>query len=1145
MSGDYSRVRFNPRNHYSGVKMQQGRVQLDSDWNEWADALERRTRAETVDTFGVSPTPGISGVAVVSPQTPDAFLVELNAGELSIGAGRMYVDGLLAENFGAPDGAQHFDPVLAEQRGIAPRAYADQPYHPAPAPLPESGTQLAYLEVWQREVTHLQQPNLVEQAIGVDTTTRTQTVWQVRLLDDIPDAISCSSPDADLGPAWATLTSPSAGRLSSRDAGVPGDNDPCELPPSGGYRGLENQLYRIEIHDGGAVGSATFKWSRDNASVAAAVVEVVSASELKLASMGRDSVLRFNSGDWVEITDDWRELSGTAGDPARRHGEMRNITVDDAKQTISFSPALPADMIPAELGSDTLELRHLRVTRWDQKGVVRDSDDNIIVDLDAPGSNGIISVPGPGVWVNLENGVQVRFAREPGTGSFRCNDYWNVAARTSDASVELLADAPPLGIHRHYARLARVTFPDGETDCRKHWPPDCGGGCCTFTVSPGDDIQAAIDALPGEGGCICLKTGVHIIREPLRITASNISLHGESPGAIVRAPGALPWMLQIGDPDLSARDIEVLDIRFEARGVPDSQGVCLLYLNHCAAVRIAQCELEVALKQPAPYIGILMRNVRDVVVSDNRLDNFYEGIRVRDYYDRLAIEDNVISGMSAAIEGVESAFGSLGVAVDNDFVAPCRIERNRINQFWSGVALGDGARGSSVAHNQFQRAGQLSVDQSFPENMESLRAYMDALYFAIDINASHCRVEHNLIDLPASLWGGVRIAAEHTLVAGNILRATVKASPLTPLPGSIYCRGHAEEGSAAHHGKLIGNRLLGPQTGIVVSRADGVTVEDNFIEGDGAGWFGARLGDCNSARVRNNTAADLFFGFFVSGGLGNHTCANHMCECGIGITATAENHLDIDNNELVACAFTGIMAYVTATARISGNRLLNCGYSDTSSLGIAVFANQLYSESESMVRIEGNEVLDTGVNPVTNKASAAVSVGIAAVCASCTVSHNHTNYTQDVLARALEHRALMLVGPYALRYTTGDITLELMVGSAVVNDNRFRGPGRSHLVEFAQNNITDNIDLRFDKVTFNNNVCEHLGAEPLDDTATVRLWGGKLIAMGNHVKADGKVNAMSLGNRKQVALMGNITSGKYIRVGTTTPAPLTSFNIQT
>ena len=30
-------------------------------------------------------------------------------------------------------------------------------------------------------------------------------------------------------------------------------------------------------------------------------------TELKLASLGRDAVLRFNTGDWVEILDDWRE----------------------------------------------------------------------------------------------------------------------------------------------------------------------------------------------------------------------------------------------------------------------------------------------------------------------------------------------------------------------------------------------------------------------------------------------------------------------------------------------------------------------------------------------------------------------------------------------------------------------------------------------------------------------------------------------------------------------------------------------------------------------------------------------------------------------------------------------------------------------
>ena len=173
MSGDYSRHRFNPRNHYAGVKMQQGRVQLDADWNEWTDLIDRHARAETVDTFGVFPSAGIGGVAVVSPQTPDAFRIEASGGNLSIGPGRMYVDGLLAENFGDDNGPQNFDRVLAELSGQNPVNYMQQTYHPAPDNLPTGGVHLAYLEVWQREINHLQRPDLVEKAIGVDTTTRT------------------------------------------------------------------------------------------------------------------------------------------------------------------------------------------------------------------------------------------------------------------------------------------------------------------------------------------------------------------------------------------------------------------------------------------------------------------------------------------------------------------------------------------------------------------------------------------------------------------------------------------------------------------------------------------------------------------------------------------------------------------------------------------------------------------------------------------------------------------------------------------------------------------------------------------------------------------------------------------------------------
>ena len=1139
MSGDYSRHRFNPRNDYAGVRMQQGRVQLDADWNEWTDLIDRRQRAETVDTFGVKPTPGISGVAVVSPQTPDAFKIEASGGTYTIGCGRMYVDGLLAENHGSDP--QAFDPVLAESYGQNPLAYNQQPYHPVIPTLPSGGPHLAYLEVWQREVTHLQRPDLVEKAVGVDTTTRSQTVWQVRLLENVGSA-DCTSPDSALPVAWQAMISPSAGRLSSRAVGVPPDEDPCELPPSGGYRGLENQLYRIEIHDSGGIGEATFKWSRDNASVCAAVVEVVSSTELKLASLGRDAVLRFNTDDWVEIIDDWRELSGEGGDPALRQGEIRKITVNETNKSISFSPALPAEMIPSGAGDDTLEKRHLRICRWDHKGIVRDDADNVIVDLDAASSQGVIPVPASGTWVTLEKGVQVEFSQDPAGGDFKTGDHWTFAARTADASVEELDQAPPLGIHRHYARLALVTFPNDEEDCREHWPPDCGGGCCTIVVAVGDSIQEALNALPTEGGCVCLKTGVHEITSPLEIHSSNVKFHGESPGAIVRATTDLPYLLEVGSSNLSVSDVEVLGIRFEAT-VP-AEAAFLLYLNHCAEVRVAQCELEMMEQKPSAHIGIWMQDVRDVVVTGNRLHNLLNGIRVNDYRGRLMIENNIIEGIELRYGNIHSSFGENGIRIDNEFVAPCHIEHNRIDHFWFAIRLREGASYSHVANNRITRSGE-QIGEPMPTNVDELRQYLDGRYYAIDIEADHCRVEGNYINLPASLWSGIRTTAQHTLIADNILRSSSKFDPLSPVPASIYCVGSADLGEAADHSQVINNRLVGPQVGVVISRVNAVAVEKNVVEGEGAGWFGVRVDDCNECCVGDNRLEDVTFGIYLSAGESNTVCGNQVSQCGMGISSLTENLLNVSNNSVDACLLTGIVLAVMDSAAVTENRVSNCGYVGNASLGIAVFAEHFFVESEALVRIEGCEVLDTGINPQTNVGNDTPVFAISALCPVCHVTHNRTGYTQNVLNPEREHRALILVGPLALHYVFNDLTVEFMFGSAVVTDNHFRGPGRSYLVEFFPVRISDNLDLRFEKVTFNNNICDHLNAEAMEDAATVRLWGRNLIAMSNHIKAPNGVNAMSLGNRHRVALMGNITTGGYIRVGTVTPAPLTDFNIRT
>jgi hypothetical protein len=44
MKGDFSRIRYAPEKHYTRVLKQQGRVDLDSDWNEQSLIFDRLDR---------------------------------------------------------------------------------------------------------------------------------------------------------------------------------------------------------------------------------------------------------------------------------------------------------------------------------------------------------------------------------------------------------------------------------------------------------------------------------------------------------------------------------------------------------------------------------------------------------------------------------------------------------------------------------------------------------------------------------------------------------------------------------------------------------------------------------------------------------------------------------------------------------------------------------------------------------------------------------------------------------------------------------------------------------------------------------------------------------------------------------------------
>lgn len=606
MSFDLSRIRFDARQDFLGVVMQQGRVQLDADWNEWAAQLARRLQAGTLDTFSGS---------VVPRTTPEGFRILANAGALSIGVGRIYVDGRLAENHGGtPD---VWDARLAETAGTTPLDYFAQPYYPDPPALPEAGQHLVYVDVWQRDVTALQQPGLIEQAVGVDTTGRLQTVWQVKLLADVGNA-TCASDDEDV-PGWTDLIAPSAGRLTTATGEPDFEPNPCEVPPAAGYRGLENQLYRVEVHTGGDFGTATFKWSRDNATVAARVTHINPARDrITVDSIGRDDILRFNDGDWVEVSDDWLELKNLPG-------ELRRIRlaggVDETARTLEFESALPAGLFPANAQQATDAGRNTRVRRWDQGGPVRREDGTEIQNLDSTGAGGIL-IPAAGTQVFLEHGILVDFSLSPAAGTFRSGDYWVFAARSNDASIELLDHAPPRGIHHHYARLAMVSFPDTETDCRTLWPPESAAGGCDCSVcvtaeghnSGTATLQQAIDRVK-DGGTICLGIGRYDIGAPLDVIAARslrirgqgwaTLLIGREPGSVVRiADGtgvALENLSVIGSADRAGTTAMIeatntVDLRAEHVNVlglaaGDGRSVAIGLAGNLLGARIHDCAL--------------------------------------------------------------------------------------------------------------------------------------------------------------------------------------------------------------------------------------------------------------------------------------------------------------------------------------------------------------------------------------------------------------------------------------------------------------------------------------------------------------------------------------------------------------------------
>ncbi|MEK6336382.1 MAG: DUF6519 domain-containing protein [Acidobacteriota bacterium] len=489
MNGDISRITFNALNHYTSVVLQQGRVQMDADGNEQTAILLHYLRGLAADLIGQHGGPDdlfddpATKATMLSRNCGFGIIAAKKSGNNtavfpSVGmlpSERAMLDARISNNrvpLVITGGHYYVDGLLCESEDSWP--YSQQPYleRANDEELRKlNGVFLLYLDVWERLITSLEDPATRDVALGgADTAARTRLTWQVRVWPrDLPGPPPNTC--ATFNRIWSQqilpeLQAKNRGRLSAKakEGGPAADANPCTTSPEARYRGMENQLYRVEVHQGGpaldTTGSnqdeaATFKWSRDNATVVATLKR--RDGDRLIVNGLRDFSRWFTPGNWVEITHDALELQGLPGTL------VRLARVDG--ETLTIDPYTTSGTIyEPNTKFANLSMTNLKVRRWDQKqpeeGLLKEGALPIEEDE----------------WIELEDGVVVKFEPGPPASQYRTGDYWLIPARVSTGDVEWphtleLDNAgkmirqpkslPPHGVDHHYAPLAVATLDNG------------------------------------------------------------------------------------------------------------------------------------------------------------------------------------------------------------------------------------------------------------------------------------------------------------------------------------------------------------------------------------------------------------------------------------------------------------------------------------------------------------------------------------------------------------------------------------------------------------------------------------------------------------------------------------------------------------
>jgi Family of unknown function (DUF6519) len=518
---------YNRHKNYLRVLMQQGRVQLDADWNEQVDTLLYHLQTLTSDLIGPhgGPPDNLGFEIKEIEAVADNFII----GSGPYGSGHYYVDGILCElnsiavpiikctdtQVSIPDWAAQnlefqeeryvevflangslnqvakiigtkkdnqlltltLDSALNDQTFDLIRpliTYNTQPYYPITSENKLGfGKYVVYLDVWERHITPIedaddQVPGICEVALGgPDTATRSQIVWQVKISNKIANTDENAGDINDCEKFREVINKkPGQGHLLAR-AKKPDEskNDPCLISSESKYRGPENQLYRVEIFSIDDKETPYFVWSRENSAVVFPVLDFGTSGDSTIVTLEHlGHDSRFSLSEG-----DWVEIVDDGyvwQESPRTLLKVTKLDIQERKVYLSGTRDPQVDLN-----------KHPYLRRWDS------NKKEVKVPPENQG------------WIRLEQGIEIKFVDN--LESYKVGDYWMLPARTSTGDVEWLGskDHPvpslPHGVAHHYAPLAVITVTaEGkgkgksnvikvETDCRrkftKIWEPASDG----------------------------------------------------------------------------------------------------------------------------------------------------------------------------------------------------------------------------------------------------------------------------------------------------------------------------------------------------------------------------------------------------------------------------------------------------------------------------------------------------------------------------------------------------------------------------------------------------------------------------------------------------------------------------------------------